>query len=162
MRNSVTVIVALAIMVFGLVLGGQLLAADQPGQTSAGQAPAGGVEGTKGQDGAPEGVIGISLHIGAERVGEPASLYVGRVHREGPADKAGLRHGDELVSVDGTAVSGKSYEQVVRMVRGEAGTNVKLGVRREGAGLREVSVARVPGDKLMKAPGDHGGYKDKP
>jgi S1-C subfamily serine protease len=159
MRNSMTVIVAL---VSGLSLCGQLHAADQPGQTSPGHTPAAGAEGTKGQDGVPEGVIGISLHIGAERVGDPASLYVGRVHREGPAQKAGLRHGDELVSVDGTPVSGKSYEQVVKMVRGEAGTNVKLGVRREGEGLREVSVARIAGDKLMKTPADHGSSKDKP
>ena len=153
MRNRTTVGVA---MVFSFFLSGPLHAADQPGQT--GQVPATGIEGGKGSD----GVIGISLHIGAERVGDPASLYVGRVHREGPAHQAGLRHGDELVSVDGTAVSGKSYEQVVQMVRGEAGTNVKLGVKREGEGLREVSVARVAGDKLMKGPGDHGSYKEKP
>jgi C-terminal processing protease CtpA/Prc len=66
------------------------------------------------------------------------------------------------VSVDGLLVSGKSYEQVVKMVRGVAGTNVKLGVKREGEGLREVSVARVVGDQLMKGSADHGSYKDKP
>jgi C-terminal processing protease CtpA/Prc len=151
MRNKS--LAAIAGMAFVLLFSGALHAADQPGQASA----AGG-EGTKGQD----GVIGISLYIGANRVGDPASLYVGRVHREGPAHKAGLRHGDELVSVDGAAVTGKSYEQVVKMVRGEAGTNVKLGVKREGEGLREISVARVAGDQLMKGSADHGTYKDKP
>ncbi len=140
-------------MVFGLLLSGPLHADDQPSQ-----APAAGEAG-KG----PDGVIGISLHIGAERVGDPASLYIGRVHREGPAHKAGLRHGDELISVDGTAVSGKSYEQVVKMVRGEAGSAVKLQVKREGEGSpREVSVTRVAGDNLARRPAEHGTYKDKP
>jgi C-terminal processing protease CtpA/Prc len=150
MRNrNMTV---MACIVFALMLIGPLHAADQPG------APARAEEAKM-----PDGVIGISLHIGAERVGDTASLYVGRVYPEGPAHKAGLKHGDELVSVDGTPVSGKTYEQVVKMVRGEAGTTVKLGVKREGEGsLREISVTRVAGDKLPKGPADHGVYKDKP
>lgn len=141
-------------LVFGLMLSGPLHAADQQGQ-----APSAGGDGAKG----PDGVIGVSLHIGAERVGDPASLYIGRVHREGPAHKAGLRHGDELISVDGTPVSGKSYEQVVKMVRGEAGSTVKLQIKREGEGSpREISITRVSGDNLAKRPAEHGTYKDKP
>ncbi|MBS0184131.1 MAG: PDZ domain-containing protein [Nitrospira sp.] len=146
-----------AAMVFGLLLSGSLYAADQPGQV--GQVPAAGVAGGKG----PDGVIGVSLRIGAERVGDPASLYIGRVHREGPAYKAGLRHGDELLSVDGTAVSGKSYEQLVKMVRGEAGSTVKLQIKREGEGSpREISVMRVASDSLARRPAEHGLHKDKP
>jgi C-terminal processing protease CtpA/Prc len=105
----------------------------------------------------PNGVIGVSLQIGAERIGDPAVLYVGMVHPEGPAQQAGLRHGDEVVTVDGTAVSGKSYEQVVKMIRGEAGTVVKLGVKGEG-GSRELSIIRAASDKFPKGPsGSHGG-----
>jgi C-terminal processing protease CtpA/Prc len=111
------------------------------------QAPYGHGEETK----LPNGVIGISLQIGAERIGDPAVLYVGMVHPEGPAHQAGLRHGNEVVSVDGTAVTGKIYEQVVHMIRGEAGTIVKLGVRAEN-GLRELSVTRVASDKLPRGP----------
>lgn len=154
MWNGTTVGVA---MVFGLLLSGSLYASDQPGQV--GQVPAAGVEGGKG----PDGVIGVSLRIGAERVGDPASLYIRRVHREGPAYKAGLRHGDELLSVDGTAVSGKSYEQLVKMVRGETGSTVKLQSKREGEGSpREISVTRVASDSLARRPAEHGLHKDKP
>ncbi|MDH4301789.1 MAG: PDZ domain-containing protein [Nitrospira sp.] len=145
MRNGRMAVIAG--MVFSLMVIGPLHAADQPGE-----APARTDE-TKISD----GVIGISLHIGAVRVGEPASLYVGRVYPQGPAHKAGLKHGDELVSVDGVAVSGKTYEQVVKMVRGEAGANVKLGVKREGS-LQEISVTRVADTKLTKGPADHGTY----
>ncbi|MGH7182369.1 MAG: PDZ domain-containing protein, partial [Nitrospiraceae bacterium] len=48
----------------------------------------------------PKGVIGVSLHVGAERIDDPASLYVAQVHPEGPAQQAGLKHGDEVVTVN--------------------------------------------------------------
>jgi C-terminal processing protease CtpA/Prc len=103
----------------------------------------------------PKGVIGVSLHIGAERIGDPASLYVAHVHPESPAQQAGLKHGDEVVTVNGAAVSGKTYEQVIQMVRGEAGTAVKLGVKGDG-GVREIAITRIAGEKLYK--GEMGSY----
>ena len=131
----------------GLLVAGFALA-DQP----AGQTPYGHRESAK----LPTGVIGISLHIGAERIGDPAILYVGMVHPEGPAHKAGLRHGDELISVDEIPVKGKRYEEVVSMIRGEAGTVVKLGAK-DAKGLHELSIERVAGDKLPRGPsGSHG------
>lgn len=136
-------------MVTGLLFTGAALAADQP--MSQGRYAHGD------EVKLPGGVIGVSLQVGAERIGDPAILYVGMVHPEGPAQQAGLRHGDEIVTVDGTAVSGKTYEQVVRMIRGEAGTVVKLGVKGDG-GVRELAITRVAGDKLPKGPsGAHGG-----
>ncbi|MBX3327937.1 MAG: PDZ domain-containing protein [Nitrospira sp.] len=133
-------------LLVGLLVVGSALADESPSQ-----APYGSGNANKSH-----GVIGISLHVGAEHVGDPAVLYVGMVHPQGPAHQAGLRHGDEIVSVDGLAVTGKSYEQVIQMIRGEAGTVVKLGVRGEN-GLRELSVTRVAGDKLPKGPGgSHG------
>lgn len=105
----------------------------------------------------PDGVIGVSLHVGAERVGETAVLYVAQVLPDGPAEKAGLKQGDELTTVDGVAVTGKTYEQVALLVRGEPGSVVKLGVKSEG-GPREVSVTRVSGQTLYKGQmGSHGG-----
>mgnify|MGYP003352746887 CR=1 FL=1 len=59
-------------------------------------------------------------------------------------------------SVDGTTVSGKSYEQVVKMIRGEAGTVVKVGVKDE-KGLHELSVERVASDKLPRGPAESHG-----
>lgn len=149
MRNRSTALIAG--MVFSLMAIGPLHAADQPGE----------IPSRTDEARMSEGVVGISLHIGALRVGDPASLYVGHVYPDGPAHKAGLKHGDELVSVDGASVSGKTYEEVVKMVRGEAGTNVKLTVKREG-GPQEISVTRVAGTTLTKGRADHGTYKDKP
>ena len=36
----------------------------------------------------PKGVIGVSLHVGADRIGDPASLYVAHVYPVGPAQQA--------------------------------------------------------------------------
>lgn len=149
MRNSGKALIAG--MVFSVMVIGPLHAADQPGE----------IPGRTDEAKMSEGVIGISLHIGALRVGDPASLYVGHVYPEGPAHKAGLKHGDELVSVDGASVSGKTYEEVVKMVRGEAGANVKLAVKREGV-PQEISVTRVAGTTLTKGRAGHGTYKEKP
>jgi C-terminal processing protease CtpA/Prc len=140
-------IIATGVMM-GLLWAGAAAAADQP----VNEAPYAHGDEAK----LPNGVIGVSLQVGAERIGDPAVLYVGMVRPEGPAQQAGLRHGDEIMSVDGTAVTGKSYEQVVKMIRGEAGTIVKLGVKGE-ADSREISITRVASDKLSKGPaGSHG------
>lgn len=141
--SSFPIVVALTV---GLLITGSAMAEEYTGQT-----PYGHKEDTK----RPNGVIGISLHIGAEHIGEPAELYVGMVHPEGPAYKAGLRHGDEVKSIDGTSVKGKNYEQVVNMIRGEAGTVVKMEVKDE-KGIRELSVERVASDKLKRPAESHG------
>ncbi len=133
------------VLMMGLLSSGQALADHSPSHAPYGQ----------GSDNKlPNGIVGISLIIGAERIGEPAVLYVGMVHPEGPAHKAGLRHGDEVVSVDGTPVRGKSYEQVVGLIRGEAETAVKVGVKSEN-GLRELSITRVAGEKLKQPAEPH-------
>lgn len=150
-----TTVAVLAGMVCACLLGGQLQAADRSDQapiTTQGE-----------RTHKSEGVVGISLHIGAERVGDPASLYIGKVHREGPAYQAGLRHGDELINVDGAPVSGKSYEQVAQMIRGEVGSTVKLQVkRRDEESPRDIAVTRVAGNNLAKRPAEHGIQKEKP
>jgi C-terminal processing protease CtpA/Prc len=133
------------VLLMGFLVTGPISAADQ----ATGQAPYRHGDQTK----LPRGVIGVSLQVGAERIGDPAVLYIGMVHPEGPAQKAGVRHGDEVVTVDGNAITGKSYQQVVKMIRGEAGTAVKLGVKNE-AGTREVSITRVASDQLRKGPAD--------
>lgn len=154
-KCSVTVI---SLALFSLLLvqplksGPNLWASDEPVHAGLQTHSSPGTEGTM-----PDGVIGVSLHVGAEHVGDRAVLYIAHVLPEGPAEKVGLKQGDELTTVDGVPVTGKTYEQVALMVRGEPGTVVKLGVKREGE-TREVSVTRAASQSLYKGPMEsHGG-----
>ncbi len=49
-----------------------------------------------------------------------------------PADKAGLKIGDELVQIDGINVEGKTTSDISSLLKGEAGTTVDVKVRRYG------------------------------
>lgn len=58
-------------------------------------------------------------------------IEVSRVQRGGPAERAGIREGDQLRSVDGKRVAGLPVTEVVSLLRGDrAGTPVKLGLER--------------------------------
>ncbi|MFF8376871.1 S41 family peptidase [Streptomyces sp. NPDC015661] len=72
---------------------------------------------------------GVGLSAG--RTGA-SGVRVTRVRSGGPADKAGLRTGDRLVSVDGRPVEGLSVSEVVSLLRGDgvAGSAVALRVER--------------------------------
>lgn len=88
------------------------------------------------------------MHVSAHRVGDPATLYIRAIHPESPAAKASLAHGDEILKVNGMSLIGKTYQEVVVMIRGEIGTSVTLTVK--GArGEHEVSILRISEDMLM-------------
>jgi len=61
-----------------------------------------------------------------------------------PAQKAGLRPGDIIFKVAGKDVAGESLEQVVRKIRGPAGTTVVLSLRAPKTGkTRNVPIVRA-------------------
>lgn len=49
-----------------------------------------------------------------------------------PANKAGLRVGDEIIEVDGINVEGKTTSQVSTLLKGKPNTSIKLEIRRSG------------------------------
>ena len=51
---------------------------------------------------------------------------------ETPAYKAGVLAGDHITTIDGTDTAGMTLDVAVTMIRGEKGTSVELGMRREG------------------------------
>ncbi|MFC6622336.1 RIP metalloprotease RseP [Novosphingobium panipatense] len=56
---------------------------------------------------------------------------VGGFYGDSPAEAAGLKLGDRIVSVNGVAVSG--FEEIPELIRPNAGRSVDLTVRRDGA-----------------------------
>ena len=95
------------------------------------------------------GIVGLALDLTAQRVGDPAQLIIRAVHPSGPAARAGITHGEEISSVNGQAITGKTYQEVVSLIRGEIGTSVKLGLRGP-QGERTHSLVRVNEDILME------------
>lgn len=73
------------------------------------------------------GVIGIYLTFSS---GYPA---VSGLVPGSPAEKAGLRTGDVITSIDGRDARGLSAEQTAALIRGRQGTSVALGIQRAGA-----------------------------
>ena len=69
-----------------------------------------------------------------------AALIV-RVFKSSPAEKAGLKAGDIIVSVEGTSVAGLDTEAIRELVLGEEGTIVTLGIERDGE-TNDVEVIR--------------------
>jgi carboxyl-terminal processing protease len=59
-----------------------------------------------------------------------------------PADRAGVLVGDIIVAVDGVSTERSPADEIVRLVRGEAGTSVQLRLRRDGVPDVEVSMVR--------------------
>jgi carboxyl-terminal processing protease len=70
--------------------------------------------------------VGIGISVSA-RNSEP---HIVEVYDDTPAQQAGLHAGDFLVSINDKAVAGLALEEMTALVRGPAGTSVKLVVRR--------------------------------
>ena len=73
------------------------------------------------------GGIGASL----QKDQEPGEVVVVNIYDGVPADKAGLKEGDILVSADGQRGVDMDLEEYVRLIRGEAGTTVEIVYRRD-------------------------------
>jgi C-terminal processing protease CtpA/Prc len=141
--NLATAILLSLLMLWGCQSAGNQVAQKPDTSRSQTQRP------HRGDANLSKGLIGLSMQVEAERVGDTALLYVAHVHPEGPAQQAGIKPGDEVVTVNNAPVTGLTYGQVLRMMRGEPGTEVKLGVRR-GEEVREIAITRVAAETLYQ------------
>lgn len=76
----------------------------------------------------PEEYSGIGAQISATRAGEQPEIA--DIFPNTPAERAGLRAGDRIKSVDGADVTGFTAEEVATKIRGPEATNVTIVVVR--------------------------------
>jgi carboxyl-terminal processing protease len=73
-------------------------------------------------------------------------LKVITVYDGSPAARGGLRPGDVITHVDGRSIAGASSEESTTKIKGPAGTAVRLTVRSEKGGPRELTLKRAQVD----------------
>ncbi len=90
---------------------------------------------------------GSYVGIGAVLDMSDATPVIVSVFAGGPAARAGLGHGDQIVSIDGTGTQGLSLSAVTTRIRGPSGTTVTLVVAPTGSTTqRTVHVVRASVD----------------
>jgi S1-C subfamily serine protease len=87
--------------------------------------------------------------LGANLQDVGSTLVVQRVAPEGPADRAGLHHGDQVTAIDGSPVHDLADLYRALWGRGEAGVTVKLTVTRQGEG-RDIEVKTIDRYRYLK------------
>ncbi len=73
----------------------------------------------------------------------PEGIFVVTVLPDTPAERAGVESGEQIVSVNGENVRGKPIQQVTEMIKGKAGTEVRIGFAGGEAGQRELTIERA-------------------
>lgn len=83
---------------------------------------------------------GIGTTVGPAKKG----LRVVTVFPRSPADEAGIKPGDVIVSVEGESITGQSLTEATKRIKGPEGTQVTLGVRDGKSGkVRELKITRA-------------------
>ena len=70
--------------------------------------------------------------IGAYIQQQGKGIYVSEPYENSPADRAGLKAGDRIVSIGGESAEGKTVSDVSSALRGQAGTSITIGLERDG------------------------------
>ena len=68
--------------------------------------------------------------------------YISEPYEGKPAQKAGLKAGDKIISIDGKSMEKKSTEEVSDALKGPKGTTFELIVERSGAGKQSFRITR--------------------
>ncbi|KAA3633664.1 MAG: S41 family peptidase [Bacteroidetes bacterium] len=67
------------------------------------------------------------------------------IYKDQPADKAGLKVGDQIVAVDGASAKGKTMDEFNLIIKGYPGTSVDLTVKRPGES-KNINITLVRGE----------------
>lgn len=68
--------------------------------------------------------------------------YFAEPYEGNPAQKAGIKAGDKIVSIDGKKMNKKSTDEVSSALKGPKGTTIKVEVERKGEGIKVIDITR--------------------
>ncbi len=108
----------------------------------------------------PERISGIGVMIEPDT--ESNSIRLSYVIPGTPADHAGLHQGDVIATIDGASTKGLATDAASKLLRGKAGTAVRVGIQRSDD-VQDVSVTRSevqPPTVVFKMLPDGIGYID--
>ena len=90
--------------------------------------------------------------IGVQFTIQSDTVHINSVIKGGPSEKVGLMAGDRIISVDDSAYVGKvvTNEETMRRLKGPKGTQVKLGIHRQGE-KEPLSFTIIRGDIPIKS-----------
>ena len=77
--------------------------------------------------------VGIGIYMIADK--DSGRVVVYYPIPESPAEKAGIKAGDQIISVDGTEYTSDDFDTIADYIKGEEGTTVKLVIDRNGERL---------------------------
>lgn len=96
--------------------------------------------------------VGLVVHVDeGSALPQVEALLIGSA-----AGAAGVRRGDHLESIDGHSLKGLDIDQVLALLRGEVGSDVRLAVSRAGEGVHPLVITR----KIHPLPSVHGVGRD--
>ncbi|MDZ8260990.1 tetratricopeptide repeat protein [Nostoc sp. ChiQUE01b] len=70
-------------------------------------------------------------------------LIVTEIIKNSPAQRGGLKPGDQILAIDGKSTTGMNLEQAVQLIRGKVGTSVKLRAIHADKSAFNVSIIRA-------------------
>lgn len=77
--------------------------------------------------------VGIGIYMIADK--DSGRVVVYYPIPESPAEKAGIKAGDQIISVDGTEYTADDFDNIADYIKGEEGSSVKLVIDRNGEKL---------------------------
>ena len=113
-----------------------------------------------------ETIVGSFVGIGIYMIGdeETDSIIIYYPIPESPAERAGLKSGDKIISVDGVNYTYEDFDTIADQIKGEAGTKVTLVIERDGEQLTfEITREQINTNPITTEMLDNGiGYLNLP
>jgi carboxyl-terminal processing protease len=85
-----------------------------------------------------EEIVGVGVEVREHADG----LVVVKPLRGGPAEEAGVQTGDIILSINGRTIAGMTMASSVDLMKGTAGSQMKVRIYREGKGERDFTMTR--------------------